>query len=62
VNNLTIKLSWAASQVRWLKADETNVSRTISVLVLKELKWPGIRSVSYIYIYTYPVPVLMAAH
>jgi hypothetical protein len=34
-----------------LKADETNVSRTISVLVLREMKWPGIQSVSYIYIY-----------
>jgi hypothetical protein len=33
-----IKLSQAASHVWWLKADETNVSRTISVLVLRELK------------------------
>jgi hypothetical protein len=29
-----IKLSWAACHVRWLKADETNVSRTVSVLIL----------------------------
>jgi hypothetical protein len=54
-----IKLSWAASRVRWLKADEINVSRTMSVLVLRELKWPGIQSMSYIY--TCPDPVLVAA-
>jgi hypothetical protein len=35
----TIKLSRAASRVKWLKADETNVSRSISVLVLRELSF-----------------------
>jgi hypothetical protein len=34
-----MKLSQAARHVRWLKADETNVSRTISVLILRELKY-----------------------
>jgi preprotein translocase subunit SecG len=33
-----IKLARAASHVKWLKTDETNISRTISVLVLRELK------------------------
>jgi hypothetical protein len=32
-----LKLSWAACHVRWLKANKTNISRTISVLVLKEI-------------------------
>jgi hypothetical protein len=36
--HIAIKLSRAANHVRWLKADETNVSRTISVLVLRELE------------------------
>jgi hypothetical protein len=45
-----IKLSQAASYFRWLKADGTNVFRTISVLVLRELKWPGIQSVAYIHL------------
>jgi hypothetical protein len=45
-----IKLSQGCYPVRWLKADETNVLRTISVLVLMELKWPGIQSVLYIYL------------
>jgi hypothetical protein len=36
-----IKFSQAASHVTWLKADETNVSRTIFVLVLRELKTAG---------------------
>jgi hypothetical protein len=33
----TTKLSSAATCVRWLKADETDVPRTIYVLVLREL-------------------------
>jgi hypothetical protein len=33
-----IKLSRAASLVRWLKADEISVLRTIPVLILRELK------------------------
>jgi hypothetical protein len=33
-----IKLSRAASCVRWLKADETSVPRTISVLSIRETK------------------------
>jgi hypothetical protein len=53
IQNNAIKLSQAASRVRWFKTDEANISRTISVLVLRELKWPGIQSVSYIYIYIY---------
>jgi hypothetical protein len=32
-----IKLVWAASRIKWLKADETNVSRSISVLILREI-------------------------
>jgi hypothetical protein len=31
------KNSWAGIHVRWLKADKTNILRTISVLVLGEL-------------------------
>jgi hypothetical protein len=49
-SHIAIKLSQATSHTRWLKADETNISRTISVLVLRELKWPGTQSVSYIYL------------
>jgi hypothetical protein len=32
-----IKLSLAACHARWLKADETNILRTISVIVPREL-------------------------
>jgi hypothetical protein len=41
--------SLSGCHVRWSKADKANVSRTISVLILRELKWPGVQSVSYIY-------------
>jgi hypothetical protein len=34
---VTMKLSRAASRVRWLKVDETDVSRTISLLILREM-------------------------
>jgi hypothetical protein len=35
-NLLLIKFSRASSRVNWLKVDKTDVSRTISVLVLRE--------------------------
>jgi hypothetical protein len=41
-----VKLSWAASPFRWLKGEETNVSKTISVLILRYLMWLGIQFVS----------------
>jgi hypothetical protein len=34
-----IKSSWATSCVKWLNGEKTNVSRTISVLVLRVLKY-----------------------
>jgi hypothetical protein len=34
-----IKSSRAASRVKWLSGEKTNVSRTISVLVLRVLKY-----------------------
>jgi hypothetical protein len=49
-----MKLSEAASRVRWLKADEINVLRTISVLILRALQFPededtdGSRNVGFI--------------
>jgi hypothetical protein len=55
-----IKSSWATSRVKWLNGEKTNVSRTISVLVLRVLKWLEFPSVSYIYIYTCPSPVAPA--
>jgi hypothetical protein len=42
-----IKLSRAASHVKWLEADETNVLTTISVLVLGELKSSSPREFSH---------------
>jgi hypothetical protein len=33
----TMKLSWAISRVKWLSSEQTNVSKTISVLVLRVL-------------------------
>jgi hypothetical protein len=34
---IAAELSWAVSHVRWLKADETSVLRTICALVLREI-------------------------
>jgi hypothetical protein len=36
VYNLYVKFSRASSRVKWLKVDKTDVSRTISVLVVRE--------------------------
>jgi hypothetical protein len=33
-----IKSAWATSHVKWLNGEKTNISRTISVLVLRVLK------------------------
>jgi hypothetical protein len=46
-----IKFSWATSRVKWLKVDKTNVSRTISVLVLRGTE-VSCNPVHVIYIYT----------
>jgi hypothetical protein len=32
-----MKFSWAISQVKWLSGEKTNVSKTISILVLRVL-------------------------
>jgi hypothetical protein len=45
------KISQATSRVNWLKDKNTNVSRTISVLILRVPMCLVIQSVSYIYIY-----------
>jgi hypothetical protein len=45
-----IKFSRATSRVKWLNGGKNNVSRTISVLDLRVLKWLEFPSVSYIYI------------
>jgi hypothetical protein len=34
-----MKFSWAVSQVKWLNGEETNVLKSISVLVLRVLIW-----------------------
>jgi hypothetical protein len=44
----TIKSSRATSRVKWLNGEKTNVSRSISVLVLRVPKWLEFPSVSYI--------------
>jgi hypothetical protein len=36
---IMMKFSWAISQVKWLSSEQTNVSKTISVLVLRVLVW-----------------------
>jgi hypothetical protein len=36
IPSILIKFSRASSRVKWLKVDKTDVSRTISVLVLRE--------------------------
>jgi hypothetical protein len=38
------------SLVKWLKGKKTNVSRTISVIVLSVLKWLEFPSMSYIHL------------
>jgi hypothetical protein len=43
-----IKFSRATSRVKWLNDEKTNVSRTISILVLRVLKWLESPSVLYI--------------
>jgi hypothetical protein len=43
-----VKFSWASSHIKWLKVDKTDVSRTISVLVLRETS-VGPRNVGFIY-------------
>jgi hypothetical protein len=45
-----IKSSRATSRVKWLKYENTDVSRSISVLVLRVLKWLKLSTVSYIYL------------
>jgi hypothetical protein len=45
-----IKCFRATSCVKWLNGEKTSVSRTISVLVLRVLKWFQFPSVSYIYL------------
>jgi len=35
-----MKFSWAISRVKWLSGEKTNVSKTISVLVLRVLVLP----------------------
>jgi hypothetical protein len=42
-----IKSSRATSRVKWLKHEETNVSRSIAVLVLRVLKWLKLPTVSW---------------
>jgi hypothetical protein len=39
ISNLMMKFSWAISWVKWLSGDKTNISKTISVLVLRVLVW-----------------------
>jgi hypothetical protein len=43
-----IKSSWATSHVNWLKGEKPNVSRTISVLILRVLMYLENQSVAYI--------------
>jgi hypothetical protein len=43
-----IKSSRATGRVKLLNGEKTNISRTISVLVLRVLKWLEFPSVSYI--------------
>jgi hypothetical protein len=46
----SIKSSQATSRVKWLNGEKTNISRTISALVLRVLKWLEFPSVSHIYL------------
>jgi hypothetical protein len=48
--NCVTKSSQATSHVKWLNGEKISVSRTISVLVLRVLKWLEFPSVSYIYL------------
>jgi hypothetical protein len=52
---ILIKFSRATSRVKWLKVDKTNVSRTISILVLTGTE-VGCNPVHVIYIYIYIYP------
>jgi hypothetical protein len=38
-----MKFSWAISQVNWLSSEKTNISNTISVLILRVLVWLWLR-------------------
>jgi hypothetical protein len=44
-----MKFSQAISQVKWLSGEKTNISKTISVLVLRVLVWDrdGLRNVGF---------------
>jgi hypothetical protein len=35
-----MKFSWAISQVKWLSGEQTDISKTISILILRVLVWP----------------------
>jgi hypothetical protein len=56
-----IKFSQATSRVRWLKGKKTNISRTISILILRVLMWLEFQPVSYIYLPEPPVHGCMLA-
>jgi len=45
---VTVKFFRVIRRVYWLTGEQTNVSRTISVLILRVVTWLGIQSVVYI--------------